>query len=146
MTQLPLLLVAAAGLLVSPASVRHKLKADKRRVVADNIALSDAEAHAFWPVYEAYQLDLERTDQRIAAFVNTYAKASSQGPLSNDACKRVVLEYLAIKVAEVELERSYVEKLEQLLPPSKLERYLQLERRARAQAKYGLAPESALVH
>lgn len=146
MTQLPLLLVAAAGLLVSPASVRHKLKADKRRLVADNMTLSDAEESAFWPVYEAYQLDLERTDQRIAAFVNTYAKASSQGPLSSEACKRVVLEYLAIKVAQVELERSYVDKLEKLLPPAKLEHYLALEKRARAQAKCGFARESVLVH
>jgi hypothetical protein len=145
MTQLPLLLVAAAGLLVSPVSVRHKLKADKRRLVADNLALNDAEESAFWPVYEAYQRDLERTDQRIAAFVNTYAKASSQGPLSSDACKRVVLEYLAIKVAQVELERAYVDKLEQLLSPTKLERYLWLEKRA-AQAKCGLARESVLVH
>jgi hypothetical protein len=146
MTQLPLLLVAAAGLLVSPLSVRQKLKADKRRMVADDMALSEAEAGRFWPVYEAYQLDLERTDQRIAAFVNTYAKASSQGPLSSEACKRVVLEYLAIKVAEVELERSYLDKLEKLLPPAKLERYLRLEKRTRVQAKYGLARESVLVH
>jgi hypothetical protein len=34
--------------------LRDKLKADKKVVVAANMQLTDAEAKAFWPIYDAY--------------------------------------------------------------------------------------------
>src|SRR3954464_4598615 len=39
--------------------LRQKIKADKKLVVADNLKLTDAEGAAFWPVYDAYQKDLQ---------------------------------------------------------------------------------------
>ncbi|MGZ6275097.1 MAG: hypothetical protein ACXWMI_03175, partial [Syntrophales bacterium] len=35
--------------------VREKLQADKKLFIAENMQLSEAEAKAFWPVYESYQ-------------------------------------------------------------------------------------------
>ena len=34
--------------------LRQKIKADKKLVVAANMNLTEAEAKAFWPVYDAY--------------------------------------------------------------------------------------------
>ena len=41
--------------------LRQKIKADKKLVVAANLKLTDAEGTAFWPVYDAYQKDLQRS-------------------------------------------------------------------------------------
>lgn len=39
--------------------LRAKVKADKKLLIAVNMDLTDAEAATFWPVYDAYQKDLQ---------------------------------------------------------------------------------------
>ena len=45
--------------------VHEKLKADKKSIVTKYMALTASEAKKFWPVYEAYQQDLHKVDQRL---------------------------------------------------------------------------------
>jgi hypothetical protein len=45
--------------------LREKLKADKKLVVAANMTLTDAEAKAFWPIYEEYQKELQALNARL---------------------------------------------------------------------------------
>jgi len=40
--------------------LRQKIKSDKKLVVAQNLNLTDAEGAKFWPVYDAYQKDLQQ--------------------------------------------------------------------------------------
>src|SRR6188472_952603 len=67
--------------------LRQKVKADKKLVVAANLQLTDAEGAAFWPVYEAYQKDLQALNQRMGAMVVSYANAYNKGPVANDVAK-----------------------------------------------------------
>jgi Spy/CpxP family protein refolding chaperone len=53
--------------------LRQKIKADKKLVVAQNLKLTDAEGTAFWPVYDAYQKDLQQINQRLTAAILAYA-------------------------------------------------------------------------
>ena len=45
--------------------LKQKLKADKKLLVAGNMDLSDADAKKFWPVYDAYQTDLQQVNQKL---------------------------------------------------------------------------------
>ena len=45
--------------------LKEKLKADKKLLVAGNMELSDAEAKKFWPLYEAYQKELQQLNDRL---------------------------------------------------------------------------------
>ena len=49
--------------------LREKLKADKKLVVAANMELKEAEAKAFWPIYEEYQKELAKINKRSADLV-----------------------------------------------------------------------------
>ena len=44
--------------------VREKVRADKKLLVAANMELTESEAAAFWPVYEAYQTEIADLNQR----------------------------------------------------------------------------------
>ena len=57
--------------------LRQKIKADKKLVVAANLQLTDAEGKAFWPVYEGYQTELQRLNQRMTAMIESYATLSA---------------------------------------------------------------------
>lgn len=125
--------------------LRQKLKADKKALVADNMELTDAESKSFWPIYDAYQKDLAKANQRIGKLVGSYADAYDKGPVSNEVAKKLVSEYLAIEGSELDFKRSYASKLEKVLPAYKVARYLQLENKIRAAVKYELALEIPIV-
>ncbi|HEY5866982.1 MAG TPA: hypothetical protein VI542_15770, partial [Candidatus Tectomicrobia bacterium] len=53
--------------------LRDKLRADKKLVVATNMELTESEAQGFWPLYDQYQKDLQKINQRIANVLESYA-------------------------------------------------------------------------
>jgi hypothetical protein len=125
--------------------LRRKLKSDKKLIVSENMDLSADEAKAFWPIYEAYQRDLEKLNQRAARLVVTYVDAYDRGPVSNELSKQLVGEALDIDKAEVDLKRTYVARFERVLPPYKLLRYVQMENKIRTVARYELAVDIPLA-
>lgn len=125
--------------------LREKIKADKKLIVAANMQLSEAEAKRFWPVYEAYQEDLKKINQRLGKLIVEYAEAYNKGTVPDATAKKLLNEALAIEDAEVKLKRSYVPKLEKVLPEMKVARYIQIENKIRAIIRYELASGIPLV-
>jgi hypothetical protein len=125
--------------------LREKLQADKKLLVAANMDLSDAEAKAFWPIYEAYQKDLHAINDRIATLISDYAKQYNAGKLTDEKARALLDQSFAIEEAEVKLKRSYVPRLAKVLPGQKVARYMQLENKIRALVKYEIAGEVPLA-
>lgn len=123
----------------------EKVRADKKLLVANNMKLTEDEAKGFWPVYDAFQKELQQLNGRFDKTLKAYADAYNQGPVSNETAKQLLDEALAIEESEVQLKRSYVPKLEKVLPVSKVARYLQIETKVRSAVKYDLARRIPLV-
>jgi hypothetical protein len=125
--------------------LRQKIKSDKKLVVAQNLQLTDAEGAAFWPVYDAYQTELQKINQRIAATVKAYATAYNKGPIDNETAKKLLEESVAIDEAEAKLKSTTVPKVMKVLPAMKAARYIQIENKIRALVRYELADNIPLV-
>jgi hypothetical protein len=123
----------------------QKVKADKKLLVDVNMQLTDTEAKGFWPIYDAYQKDLEGVDGRLLKVISAYADAYGAGPIPNDLAKHLIGEYLDIQQDEAKMNRSYVPKLSEVLPGAKVARYLQIETKIRALVRYELAGRIPLV-
>ena len=151
-----LLVILVAATLGAPAAaqsqsdmnaqiLREKIKADKKLVVAENMQLTEAEAKAFWPVYEAYQRDLDQINARLGRAITAYAEAYKKGPIPDDVAQGLLDEAIAIEEAEVALKKGYVPRLNQALPPAKTARYMQIESKIRALVRMELADNIPLV-
>jgi len=125
--------------------LRDKIKADKKLVVAANMELTESEAKAFWPIYDAYQKDLQKINQRIIALLESYADDARKKSLTDDKAKKLIDEAVAIDQAEANLKSGYAPKLSKALPAIKVARYLQIENKIRAVIKYDLAQGVPLV-
>jgi hypothetical protein len=125
--------------------LRDKIKADKKLLVAANMQLTESEAKAFWPVYDQYQKDLTAINRRIVKLIESYAADYRANTLTDEKAKKLTADYVAIEKAEAGLQESYVPKLNKVLPPKKVARYLQIENKIRAAIKYELAGEIPLV-
>ena len=125
--------------------LRQKIKGDKKLIVAENLKLTDAEGTTFWPVYDAYQKDLQQINQRLSAVIMAYADAYNKGPVTNDVAKKLLDEALAVDDAEAKMKGSYAPKILAALPATKAARYIQIENKIRAAVRYELAAGIPLV-
>ena len=154
-----LLLIGCALAIAAPVAAQNKpadtnavllakLQSDKKVIIASNMDLSDGEASGFWPVYDAYQADLQKANNRIVALVKNYAalyKSDAADDATDQRIRDLIVERLAIDADEAQRDRSYVPKLMAVLPPRKVMRYLQLESKVRAIVRYQLADRIPLV-
>src|SRR5213594_318607 len=125
--------------------LRDKIKADKKLVVATNMELTESEAKDFWPIYEQYQKDLQKINQRVANLLESYADDFRGKSLSDDKAKKLINEAVSIDQAEANLKSTYAPKLSKVLPVRKVARYLQIENKIRAVVKYDIASGVPLV-
>ena len=63
------------------------LKADKKLIVAKYMELTESEAKTFWPVYEEYQKDLQKLNERLRTLLQSYATEYQSNSLSDDKAK-----------------------------------------------------------
>jgi hypothetical protein len=125
--------------------LREKIKADKKLLVAMNMELTDSEAKSFWPIYEQYQKDLQKINQRIVKVLDGYADDYRNKSLTDDKARKLIDEALAIDKAEADLKSAYAPKLGKVLTAIKVARYLQIENKIRAVVKYDIASGVPLV-
>ena len=123
--------------------VREKIRADKKLVVAETMGMTESEAKAFWPVYEAYQKDLAELNDRTIKLIDDYA--DNYGAMSNEAAKKLMDEYMAIEAERLKIRQSYLPRFRQVLPEMKVLRYYQLENKIQAVVNYELAASIPLV-
>ena len=123
----------------------EKVKADKKLLVANNMKLTEAEANAFWPVYDGYQKELAVINERLGKTIKAYADVYNTGNVSDEAATRLGNEVLAIDQAVVDLNKSYFAKAKAVIPAAKAARYIQIERKIRQLLQADLAQNIPLV-
>jgi len=123
----------------------EKVNADKKLLVAANMELIDAEAQGFWPIYKAYQRDLKTVDQRVISAILNYADAYKRGGITDEQAVLMISEVIAIERFEVDMLEAYAARLTGVLPPWKIVRYLQIERKIRAAIRFSMAKEVPLA-
>lgn len=127
------------------AILQDKLRADKKLLVASNLPLVEREAIQFWPVYDAYQIDLAAVDARVAGIILDYQEADSTGTLNDTVARKLAEKMLAVEDDEAKLRHRYFAKLLQVLPPVKVARYLQIEGKIRAAKGYEITSRIPLI-
>jgi len=123
--------------------VVEKVRADKKLFIAGNMQLTEAEAGAFWPVYEQYQDELFLLRARTLKLINDYAEAYKK--MTNDTAKNLLDEYMAIEGVDLKLRQTYLPKFRKALPDVKVVRYYQIENKINAALTYDLAAKIPLI-
>jgi len=123
--------------------LREKIRADKKLLVAESMELTEAEAKAFWPVYDHYQDELFLLRTRTVKLINDFADAYEK--LGNDTAKKLLDEYMTIEVLGLKLRQTYLPKFRKVLSEVKVVRYYQIENKIQAVLIYELAANIPLM-
>jgi Spy/CpxP family protein refolding chaperone len=129
-------------------ALRAAVKADKKAFVASTLKLTDAEAKRFWPIYDAYQRDLDVANRRRNVAV--LGQVALDKPVSDLYAKNLANEWLVADETEIKLRRSLQNRLmrgvpTRILPPKKAAAYMQLEAKIRAVQAYDIAATISLI-
>lgn len=123
--------------------VIEKMRSDKRRLVADNMQLSEAQASSFWPVYDRFQDELFLLRARTLKMLGDYKDSYER--MTNDTARKLLDEFMSIETVRLKLYRLYLPKFRKVLPEVKVARYYQIENKIHAALMYEIARTIPLV-
>ena len=120
-------------------SVHEKLEADKKSIVTQYMNLSDAEAKAFWPVYDEIQTEQTALAKRTVELLSSYATEMKANTLTDEKAAKLLDDWIKLDQDEAKQRAAAAEKVMKALPGKKAARYLQIESEYRALRNYDLA-------
>lgn len=117
--------------------VRSEAAANRKLIIVANMSLSEEESKIFWPAYKEYRRKVEKVDDRLVSLINKYADNFES--LGDSLASEMMIESLDIDEDKLLLKRAYTEELLDILPPSKVAIFFQLENKMDAVVKMELA-------
>ena len=127
-TALPVLAQAQnAGLATDEQILLKQVMTDRKAVYANNLKLTEEESKKFWPIYDAYEAEVKKVNDRFLANLNRFVE--NYDTLSESDAADVLKEKMAIEKQREALKQEYTRKVAKVLPPKKALRYAQIETR-----------------
>ena len=126
---------------------RQAVESQRRVLVSGALPLTDAEADAFWPLYDAYEKERRPLDERANKLVADFLAGASS--LTDAQAKSMVEEALGIDEGKLRVRRGYLDRMLKAIPPRKVARFFQIDNkldavvRADISKQIPLAPVSA---
>jgi len=124
---------------------RVLLKFGREDIVKEEMRFSEAEAEAFWPVYDRYEADLLVIRDRYAELVTGYTAAYRAGTVSEAQANQVIDDYLEIQNELLRIKRKYLDDFRKALPARKAARFYQLENKMEVELEFQLAQVIPLI-
>ena len=115
----------------------------KKLVVMQNMEFTKEEGKAFWPVYEKNQEELFQIAQRGAELILAYA--SVYQTLTDEQALKIIDEYYEIQDERLAAMKKMAADVRKVLPGKKAFRYLQVENKLNAIARFEVAKGIPLV-
>ncbi len=123
--------------------VKEKIRTDKKLFIATNMQLTESEAKTFWPIYDAYQSELETLVNRKGKLIEKFA--ANYESMSDETAKSLLDNSLSIDSDYQKLRQSYLSKIRGVLPDKKVARFYQLESKIHAVVEFEIARRIPLV-
>jgi len=109
------------------ALVRANMQADRTTLITAGMNFNDKDGAAFWPIYQQYEYDRSRLDDRRVAVIKEYAH---KYPAITDAEAKAMAEQMLQFDADLAaLKKKYYKKFNKVLPALTVTKFFQLERR-----------------
>jgi len=122
---------------------RQSVESQRRILVAGALPLTDAEADAFWPLYDAYEKERRPLDERANKQVADFLARSAS--MTDAEAKAMIEEALAIEEGKLRLRRTYLGRMAKTVPPRKVVRFFQIDNKLDAVVRADIAKQIPLA-
>ncbi len=107
------------------AIMRAVQTTDAKTLIAQNLKLTETQSRSFWPVYDRYEVQRAKIDERFDAVLLDYKLSCEQ--LCDEKAAQLLNEWMNARHDLDELRQKYVPQFGAVIPPTKVLRLYQLE-------------------
>jgi len=124
--------------------LRQDLRAQKQKLIAQNLPMTESEAVKFWAVYNRYGDELRQINDEKYRLIKDYGE---QWPtMTNEEALIYIRRWLEVDEQVQQLRLKYVPEMSQVLPGKKAATLFQLDRRISMMIDIQLASQLPLAH
>jgi hypothetical protein len=122
---------------------RESVENQRRVLVSGALPLSDSEAKAFWPLYDGYEKERRRLDERANKLVADFLGAAAG--LDDSQARAMTAEALKIDEERARLRSVWYDRMGKAITPRKLARLYQIENKLDSVVRADIARQIPLT-
>ena len=141
--------LALAGA-AAPQTVKDSLEASRqatesqrRILVSGALPLTEAEANAFWPLYDAYEKERRPLDERANTLLADFLARA--GTMTDGQAKAMVDEELSLEESRLKVRRTYFDRMTKAIPGRKVARFFQIDNKLDTAVRADIARQIPLT-
>src|SRR5436190_17891559 len=109
------------------ALLRRDIRAEKKKIIAANLSLTETEATKFWPVYDQYVVEMTKHNDEFYALIKDYA--ANQKVITDAQASTMIKRWAEIQLEQVRTRQKYIPLVEKVIPSKKVALFFQVDRR-----------------
>ena len=109
------------------AVVRANMQLDRTTLITTGMNFSDKEGAAFWPIYQQYEYERARLDDRRVAVIKEYTQKYPN--LTDAEAKEMAEQMFEFDTRLAAAKKKYYKKFNKVLPSLTVSKFFQLDRR-----------------
>jgi hypothetical protein len=122
---------------------RQAMESQRRILVSGALPLTDAEANAFWPLYDAYEKERRPLDERANKLLADFLAGAAT--MTDAQAKALVEEELNLEEDRLKVRRTYFGRMAKAIPGRKVARFFQIDNKLDTAVRADLAKQIPLT-
>lgn len=123
--------------------MRQDVRAERKKIVAANMPLTETEATKFWPVYDRYIAETIKVNDGRFALIKQYAQ--TYDTTTDEQADSFIKRWLALDGDNTQLRLKYVPEFEKVISHKKTAMFFQIDRRVGMMIELQLASQVPLL-
>ena len=124
--------------------MRSDIRADRKKIVAANMPLTEAEATRFWPLYDRYIAETIKVNDSRYALIKEYAQ--NHDSMTDEQADSFIKRWLALDADNAQLRLKFIPEFEKVVSRKKTAVFFQIDRRVSMMIELQLASQIPLVN
>ena len=123
--------------------MRQDIRSQRKKIVAANLPLTEAEAVKFWPVYDRYVVDHSKIYDTRYALIKEYAQ--NYNSVTDEQANSFIKRWTTTEEQMAQLRLKWVPEFERVVSPKKTAMFYQIDRRLGLMVELQLSSQIPLV-
>jgi hypothetical protein len=123
--------------------MRQDIRAERKKVVAANMPLTETEATKFWPLYDRYVAETVKVNDIRYSLIKEYARKYQT--MTDSQANSFVQRWVTLDGDNTQLRLKYIPEFEKVISPKKTALFFQVDRRISMMIELQLASQIPLV-
>ena len=123
--------------------MRQDIRSDRKKIIAANLPLTEAEAVKFWPVYDRYVAEHSKIYDTRYALIKNYAQ--NYNTLTDEQARSLMTGWITTEEDMAHLRLKWIPEFEKVISPKKTAMLYQIDRRLGYMLELQLSSQVPLV-